>query len=366
MTFGTLMVSFVSFFVLAVWFDSAHATNITWNDFLRKIASTNSSSSNSASLYPGFQVIASAKWNSNESNETQISTILGTNHTVSFLSGKGDNGSPQITFFIGNNVSEAEFRSNFQLDPTKFCGAYVHQFMRELWTPELVLRPCDTLSSVYFRFLFPLWWNFSASPPTLNTFNKDYFENWIQSNGEDFSFVGPGSGSSLSRSRKHHGKVLARQRMTENATETTLVRLLQSFSSQMPALIPFRMDPRIQFSLQDSDSSYFLESMSTSGVSVNFSEGSRDAWLNLNCGTDYTDLRIESFNYARVVEKGGFWTPWIEIEGPIPTQMVSLKLLFPLFFDYTMRPPSRNLENIKFFHNWVSLHGRSFFLSPEK
>lgn len=101
--------------------------------------------------------------------------------------------------------------------------------------------------------------------------------------------------------------------------------------------------------------------MSATGIKLAYSGGSNYSWLNLDSGNGYTDIRVSAFDYARVVEKGGMWTPWIEVEGPV-SQSVSLKIVFPLFFDYTKSPPQRKEENVAFFKKWVIINGRSFNL----
>jgi hypothetical protein len=137
----------------------------------------------------------------------------------------------------------------------------------------------------------------------------------------------------------------------------SLFDLLAKFTIN-PSNGSFVLDSRVQYSLETG--AVFLESMTGTGIRVEFSGGSSKDYLNLNSGTDYSDVQLASYEYAVVVDKGGFWSPWLQIEGP---SAASLKLLFPLHFDYTKSPPTKIPANIQFFQDWVSTNGQSFYLS---
>jgi len=312
-----------------------HASS--WQSFMAKFSEDNSSAFNA-----GFSVITG------DFHPTHISNILGSNAQLSFAFGVSDFGKSQLMIFVGENATEAEFRSNIQIDIDGVQSASV-KIPSGYLTPELIFWTDGShqeFSGV--RILFPLFWNYSFHPPLPIETHQKFFSDWVAKNGQEFSFSKNSSSAPTTLKMQNGPSVVLKS--------LSLFQLLSTFSSNAQNT-SFTMDARIQFSMEVGVA--FLESMSVSGITVEYSKGSNNTWLSLDSITDQTDLKLSAYDYAIIVDKGGMYTPWLEIQGP---GAASFKIIFPLFFDYTKSPPVKIPNNVQYYINWIQANGQSFYL----
>jgi hypothetical protein len=162
--------------ILLFFAAACNAINITWENFVPLITDSQNK------IREGFSLISSDLLHG-----AHVSNILGLESQLSVLLGAGDAGNNQMMVFVGSNVSEAEFRSNVQINIDDVCSADIFVPSGFL-TPSIVFRTCNFDAFAGFRFLFPLFWNYSSSPPSVIEQNQAFFSQWVAKNGKQFNF----------------------------------------------------------------------------------------------------------------------------------------------------------------------------------